>query len=122
MEVPSRRRDAVLAQPLYNRSPTKQDAATHPDDSGQLERGQLVVDDLARRSEQVRQILCGQQFGKFSELQHRAASTVAGSGFVSFAGHEDGPVMHTGDADPGEIHATGIVGFVSRSGQRTTGG
>jgi hypothetical protein len=49
-------------------------------------------------------------------------SVVAGAGFVAFAGHEDGPVMHTGDGDPGQIHATGIVGFVSRSGQRTTGG
>lgn len=41
-------------------------------------------------------------------------SVVAGTGFVSFAGHEDGPVMHTGDADPTQIHATGVVGFVPR--------
>jgi hypothetical protein len=41
-------------------------------------------------------------------------SVVAGAGFVSFAGHEDGPVMHTGDADPTQIHATGVVGFIAR--------
>jgi hypothetical protein len=41
-------------------------------------------------------------------------SVVADAGFVSFAGHEDGPVMHTGDADPAQIHATGVVGFVAR--------
>jgi hypothetical protein len=39
-------------------------------------------------------------------------SVVAGVRFVSFAGHEDGPVMHTGDADPTQIHATGVVGSV----------
>jgi len=27
-----------------------------------------------------------------------------------FAGHEDGPIMHTGDADPAQIHATGVLG------------
>ena len=31
-----------------------------------------------------------------------------------FGGHEDGPVMHTGDADPSAIHATGVLGFVER--------
>jgi hypothetical protein len=31
-----------------------------------------------------------------------------------FAGHEDGPVMHTGDGDLSQIHATGVVGFVAR--------
>ncbi len=31
-----------------------------------------------------------------------------------FAGHEDGPVMHTGDADPSAIHATGVLGFIQR--------
>jgi len=30
-----------------------------------------------------------------------------------FAGHEDGPVMHTGDGDLPQIHATGLVGFVA---------
>jgi hypothetical protein len=29
-----------------------------------------------------------------------------------FGGHEDGPIMHTGDADPTLIHATGVAGFV----------
>ena len=31
-----------------------------------------------------------------------------------FGGHEDGPVMHTGDADPSAIHATGVLGFIER--------
>ena len=31
-----------------------------------------------------------------------------------FAGHEDGPIMHTGDGDLSEIHATGAIGFVAR--------
>jgi hypothetical protein len=31
-----------------------------------------------------------------------------------FAGHEDGPVMHTGDADQSQIHATGVAGFLAR--------
>jgi hypothetical protein len=31
-----------------------------------------------------------------------------------FAGHEDGPVMHTGDADSSAIHATGVLGFIAR--------
>ncbi len=31
-----------------------------------------------------------------------------------FAGHEDGPLTHSGDADRAEIHATGIVGFLPR--------
>lgn len=29
---------------------------------------------------------------------------------VWFGGHEDGPIMHTGDADPSQIHATGVLG------------
>jgi hypothetical protein len=33
---------------------------------------------------------------------------------VWYAGHEDGPVMHTGDADPSLIHATGVLGQVDR--------
>ncbi len=41
-------------------------------------------------------------------------SVVAGAGIVSFAGHEDGPVMHTGDADPGLIRGTGLVGALPR--------
>jgi len=31
-----------------------------------------------------------------------------------FAGHEDGPVMHTGDGDLLQIHSTAVVGFVER--------
>jgi hypothetical protein len=31
-----------------------------------------------------------------------------------FGGHEDGPVMHTGDGDLAQIHATGILGLVPR--------
>jgi hypothetical protein len=41
-------------------------------------------------------------------------SVFAAAGVVGFAGHEDGPVMHTGDADPTQIHSTGVVGHVPR--------
>ena len=47
--------------------------------------------------------------------RHNEIRTVlAGSTSVWFGGHEDGPVMHTGDGDLSAIHATGIVGFVPR--------
>ena len=39
-------------------------------------------------------------------------SVFATAGGIAFAGHEDGPVMHTGDADPSQIHATGVLGFL----------
>ena len=38
-------------------------------------------------------------------------SVIATSDGLWFAGHEDGPIMHTGDADASEIHATGVFGF-----------
>jgi hypothetical protein len=41
-------------------------------------------------------------------------SVLAGTSGRWFAGHEDGPVMHTGDGDLSQIHATGVVGFVGR--------
>ena len=31
---------------------------------------------------------------------------------IAFGGHEDGPVMHTGDTDPSLIRATGVLGSV----------
>jgi hypothetical protein len=31
-----------------------------------------------------------------------------------FGGHEDGPIMHTGDGDFTQIHATGVLGSVAR--------
>jgi hypothetical protein len=31
---------------------------------------------------------------------------------IAYAGHEDGPVTHTGDADPTEINVTGVLGFL----------
>lgn len=31
---------------------------------------------------------------------------------IWFAGHQDGPLTHSGDADPQQIRATGVVGFV----------
>lgn len=31
-----------------------------------------------------------------------------------FAGHQDGPVMHTGDGDLSQIHSTAVVGFIAR--------
>jgi len=30
-----------------------------------------------------------------------------------FAGHEDGPIMHTGDSDRTQIHATGVLGKIA---------
>jgi hypothetical protein len=41
-------------------------------------------------------------------------SVQADGAHLWFAGHEDGPVMHTGDTDPREIHATGVFGFLTR--------
>jgi hypothetical protein len=41
-------------------------------------------------------------------------SVLADSSHRWFGGHEDGPVMHTGDGDLSQIHATGVVGFVGR--------
>ena len=47
--------------------------------------------------------------------RHNEIRTVlAGAAGVWFGGHEDGPVMHTGDGDLSEIHATGVAGFVPR--------
>jgi hypothetical protein len=31
-----------------------------------------------------------------------------------FAGHQDGPLTHSGDGDPSQIHATGVAGTVAR--------
>jgi hypothetical protein len=42
---------------------------------------------------------------------HAVSATTAG---VAFAGHEDGPLTHSGDGDASEIHATGVLGFVPR--------
>lgn len=33
---------------------------------------------------------------------------------IAFAGHEDGPLTHSGDGNATEIHATGVLGFVPR--------
>jgi hypothetical protein len=47
--------------------------------------------------------------------RHNEIRTVrTGLGHVWFAGHEDGPIMHTGDVDPSLIVGTGILGFVDR--------
>jgi hypothetical protein len=43
---------------------------------------------------------------------------IGGSDRVWFGGHEDGPVMHTGDSDPSQIHATGVLGATPLSGDR----
>jgi len=40
-------------------------------------------------------------------------SVVADPTHLWYGGHEDGPVMHTGDTDPSQIHATGVLGTVS---------
>jgi hypothetical protein len=41
-------------------------------------------------------------------------SVQADANFLWYAGHEDGPIMHTGDGDLSQIHATGIAGFLAR--------
>jgi hypothetical protein len=41
-------------------------------------------------------------------------SVLAAENRFWFAGHEDGPIMHTGDADRTQIHATGVLGSVPR--------
>ena len=41
-------------------------------------------------------------------------SVLADAQRLWFAGHEDGPIMHTGDADPTQIHATGVLGSLVR--------
>jgi hypothetical protein len=47
--------------------------------------------------------------------RHNEVHTVqSDASHLWFAGHEDGPVMHTGDADQSQIHATGVLGFLSR--------
>jgi len=47
--------------------------------------------------------------------RHNELRTVlAGTDEVWFGGHEDGPIMHTGDADQSAIHATGVLGAVAR--------
>ncbi len=47
--------------------------------------------------------------------RHNEIRTVlTGSAGVWFGGHEDGPVMHTGDGDLSAIHATGVAGFIPR--------
>jgi hypothetical protein len=40
-------------------------------------------------------------------------SVVAAGGRLWYGGHEDGPIMHTGDEDPSLIHATGVLGSVA---------
>jgi hypothetical protein len=45
--------------------------------------------------------------------RHNEIRTVEGrSRRLLFGGHEDGPVMHTGDSDPSLITATGVLGDV----------
>jgi hypothetical protein len=47
--------------------------------------------------------------------RHNEIRTVLGGApGIWFGGHEDGPVMHTGDGDLSQIHATGVLGFVRR--------
>jgi hypothetical protein len=45
--------------------------------------------------------------------RHNELRTVlADAGLLWLGGHEDGPVMHTGDLDRSLITATGVLGFV----------
>lgn len=41
-------------------------------------------------------------------------SVIATTDGIAVAGHEDGPLTHSGDGDATEIHATGVLGFVQR--------
>src|SRR5581483_11759594 len=46
--------------------------------------------------------------------RHNEVHSVTSDGArVWYAGHEDGPIMHTGDGDLSLIHATGVVGVVA---------
>jgi hypothetical protein len=46
--------------------------------------------------------------------QNEIRSVLVTSEGIWFAGHEDGPLTHSGDGDPAEIRATGVVGLVPR--------
>jgi hypothetical protein len=47
--------------------------------------------------------------------RHNEIRSVALTGdAIWFGGHEDGPLTHSGDSDPGEIHATGVMGALPR--------
>jgi hypothetical protein len=41
-------------------------------------------------------------------------AVAANASHLWYAGHEDGPIMHTGDSDPSLIHASGVLGEVDR--------
>jgi len=41
-------------------------------------------------------------------------AVVADSDKLWVGGHEDGPITHTGDSDPTQIHATGVLGYIVR--------
>src|SRR5262249_31708064 len=41
-------------------------------------------------------------------------SVISLPGAAWYARHEDGPIMHSGDGDRAQIHATGVVGTVAR--------
>jgi hypothetical protein len=45
--------------------------------------------------------------------RHNELHTVIGeTGGIAFAGHDDGPLTHSGDGDASQIHATGVLGFL----------
>lgn len=41
-------------------------------------------------------------------------SVAAGAEAIAIAGQDDGPIMHTGDVDPSQIRADGVIGTVPR--------
>jgi hypothetical protein len=41
-------------------------------------------------------------------------AVIAGADAIWLGGQDDGPIMHTGDGDPSQIHADGVVGIVPR--------
>jgi len=43
-------------------------------------------------------------------MSYAPARWVADADHVWYGGHEDGPIMHTGDSDPSLVTATGVLG------------
>lgn len=41
-------------------------------------------------------------------------AVIAGADAIWLGGQDDGPIMHTGDGDPSQIHSNGVVGVVPR--------
>lgn len=47
-------------------------------------------------------------------IDNELRAVIAAPDGIWFPGHEDGPLTHSGDGDPTQIHATGIIGSLPR--------